>query len=976
MPHHIIGSGATALLRKVFAVLLLSGTMVAAWAAGSDVGHAASVWREFRATHIFHSDLIGITEPNSAGERVLIIAEPPPRTTLARIRQALGPYASNVQAFSHEVMHGGTVTDVAATLKPSIDSDALVRMTQVLHETLFGTARRAGLVQLPVEAPRIAGPSLDLHVSAYELEQFLFADSSKLSANPLDAPLPLRALLGRQARGVFRSDAKAGLAVWMLPRNGDISSLTDQVREFAYTTDIVLGSVADASTVGIVARLRQNPVQRLPPLRNETIQLLAAVEAKNVSQSYERTMWPSGRSADSFDRAPIYLTAQLRDTEYGSLLNIVDQLLKGWSEAGQIAYKDFKYAKPRTFPFGTARASSTDPDRPDGFLFNWNTEGIFYTSTNGDVEIVALNRTGSLPVIYGSTKERRVDTEARGYNYFASSGDANIARVVQYASVFAIFKRYGITSNWLASGASPDATTAVLVKASRAALEVLLSMHADAVTWNKVRADLSRSRRLAVFLTTVEAVLTEMANSSAEERSRSISLYAKLLGDPRGERFKLARYVGETLRSKSAVPDDTANARRAMQVVERASAIEAVLSESQYGSYIADKIGLWDAMETVAERQGDGWIQTAAVVASKDVANNNAVGGHNIDASMISMRSEPALEQGKVLLRRDKSGEVLVFYSPADRARVASLSRKLSELNGKTLGEAEDALGQVVRAARAEVRPIDKALALDILSAADKADYNLAMDFSPNLTRGTASLANSMETALILQHRPTVIVRRLADHYEVSSTESNAVLSIGNAATLQQVLVDQARAGGFQTGQAHIILTGFGEKTEPLLGSVKSRMARAGVDSEAMFVTSEAKHAEFLLSKHQWASAEIDRAGITTRLVESGAFKGATEMTIPVRLKPAAAGKPSLLVRFVLYFKNKLDEATKSAIATKVLMAFKTLSADLTLADATARLKVILKRDGVDLANFEVRTEADDILITQNDSDLVKDTTA
>ena len=176
----------------------------------------------------------------------------------------------------------------------------------------------------------------------------------------------------------------------------------------------MLGALADARTVLLVARKRYEPLRRLPPLRNETLQLLAAVKASAISQSYERNMWLSGRTGDGFDRAPIYLSNELRNTEYGSLLNIVDQLLKGWSEGGQVAYKDFPYPKPRSYPFDPIRASETAADQQQAFLFNWNTEGVFYASTVDGVEIAAAYRTGSLPVIYGSIENRRLETEAKG----------------------------------------------------------------------------------------------------------------------------------------------------------------------------------------------------------------------------------------------------------------------------------------------------------------------------------------------------------------------------------------------------------------------------------------------------------------------------------------------------------------------------------------------------------------------------------
>ena len=51
---------------------------------------ADAVWRSFRTAYHYHIQRIGLTEPDSDGTRVLLIAEPPPQVTLASLR-ALSP---------------------------------------------------------------------------------------------------------------------------------------------------------------------------------------------------------------------------------------------------------------------------------------------------------------------------------------------------------------------------------------------------------------------------------------------------------------------------------------------------------------------------------------------------------------------------------------------------------------------------------------------------------------------------------------------------------------------------------------------------------------------------------------------------------------------------------------------------------------------------------------------------------------------
>ena len=81
------------------------------------------------------------------------------------------------------------------------------------------------------------------------------------------------------------------------------------------------------------------------PLRTESILTLASAHTADLGQSYERTRVFAGKLASGGDAgrdwAPIYLSDQLVDTEVGSLLNLTDQILKSWSQAGQVDYDNF-----------------------------------------------------------------------------------------------------------------------------------------------------------------------------------------------------------------------------------------------------------------------------------------------------------------------------------------------------------------------------------------------------------------------------------------------------------------------------------------------------------------------------------------------------------------------------------------------------------------------------------------------------------
>ena len=88
--------------------------------------------------------------------------------------------------------------------------------------------------------------------------------------------------------------------------------------------------------------------------------------------------------SDRKDWAPIYLSEELINTEYGSLLNITDQLLKSWSQNGLTKYINFNYRVPVKWPFEKPLIRIVITEfKADTVTFNWNTKGVGYIMDNG-----------------------------------------------------------------------------------------------------------------------------------------------------------------------------------------------------------------------------------------------------------------------------------------------------------------------------------------------------------------------------------------------------------------------------------------------------------------------------------------------------------------------------------------------------------------------------------------------------------------
>ena len=223
-------------------------------------------------------------------------------------------------------------------------------------------------------------------------------------------------------------------------KNEDIAAQVGDIRQFTLDADLILGALADSSTLVIIGRERQSPLQELPPLQVESILLLASTTEKELSQSLDINDLMAGKMANGRDWCPTYLSRELENTEFGDLMTITDVLLKDWSESGTIQEGHYRYPEPGYYPF----------DRPlfrklglNELVYNWNTAGAMYAIDRDGYTIYTLGRTGSLPVSYFNSQERSQSIgyryESQAYHYFATLGNTDLARVVQYTALYQLF---------------------------------------------------------------------------------------------------------------------------------------------------------------------------------------------------------------------------------------------------------------------------------------------------------------------------------------------------------------------------------------------------------------------------------------------------------------------------------------------------------------------------------------------------------
>lgn len=206
--------------------------------------------------------------------------------------------------------------------------------------------------------------------------------------------------------GAFRQQ-QGKLVALIVPQGAAPSGFMADFRRFAIESDLLLGGIKGKNgAVIIVGRQRQLPMNVLPPLRFETYLAFKAAPSTELAQSYERKRIFAGKIKDGplagWDWAPILLSPQLQDGEMGTLLNMADQILKSWSEHGDVDYYSFIYPKPERYPFDDKRASDffADKFRTQSLRFNWNTEDFATQLQAPEADYLTVERTGALRLLY------------------------------------------------------------------------------------------------------------------------------------------------------------------------------------------------------------------------------------------------------------------------------------------------------------------------------------------------------------------------------------------------------------------------------------------------------------------------------------------------------------------------------------------------------------------------------------------------
>lgn len=962
-------------------------------------------WKKFRKAYPYHIQVFALSKVSSDGSRTLIISEPPPDITIEKLLLTMDDLLLNHNIKDKRIGHDGWVKDVVVTL--SGNDDDINSLLSRLSQEVFATSYKAYALPLPPKGVEGNSSKLDLQISTAELKKWLIDDKETFVSIEEPKPLALSELTTITDSTIYYSSTP-GLVLWWLPNSSNIENCAAQSRQFALDSDLIIGGISNTSGIVIVGRQRIVPIEYLPPLRFETIKLIASVQnGQNgeLQQSYERKYPFAGRLKENIDWAPIYLSPELVDTEYGSLLNITDQLLKGWSLSGDTHYENFDYKEPPPSAYPFKNPPLMERLNTTQLTFNWNTRGAGYTVDIGNYNIFGLYRTGALPVSYipegakNENSETIVSAETEGYNFFGGLSDPNLVRVVQYAAVYQIFSVFNLPkpttkaksndfpkrelerlTNSLADKITKSFATdkeALLGKLVLGISEQLFSKEALKKSVNEeVELEINKiiskdelqgidttsssyQRNLSSQRAFLREILTAIVQNDFDKQKKSLREdVAYILEHPNGEKVNSNRY----------------RSMKKMILSQIASIYN--LPENYAKSIVAN-----------------GWIHTPVVVISRNKDDYESVGGHNLGAKVSKFKSDSSVPKGFI----DVDSEGNLRISPEDVGKASTLVRDAGRNRGPISRDFLDKLNRKIGTIK-DLPPRNRNSALNLQSTSLKVATGgdgipprkpprSSLDYeSPSSSAGNGGNGgkppdefgwggSSLVTAKSGEEgMPNFItVAKASNFYQIIS--GNQKFEVHNRADIPDVIVGITKRLPKTEKGVQLKLEGFAPKESyALLKTIEVRSNSEKIPREFQAIMGEENNGFILVEaskrKYDFSKAEIKESRFEE---EKGNHKSVIVFTVPdefntakhevsVDVELSKETPPEIAKTFFQLIKESISNLFKSSEGKTDLKSFATRLREL--------IFNLAKKFNIEVNSFHqrVKTDKGDLYIVERKS--------
>lgn len=606
-----------------------------------------SVYDAFRHDFRMHYQTIATaTFPDSS--RIILIAEPAPFFEPDSLESICSRFTHQTTQRNFKIGYDGYVTDMAVVLG-NATTENLDNLVTKISKQLYLSDYKPNAIDLLGGDKRhyFTGDNLDYQITLGEFDDWFFAAGEAfIDESDTANDLTVSDMFLKQRRGVFFS-REPGLVAWSIRRDSDLSEQVGDIRRFALDADLILGALRDSTTLVVIGREREASLETLPPLRVETVLLVASISSKELSQSLDINDCMAGKMGNGRDWCPTYLSRELENTELGHLLTITDVLLKDWSENGTIQEVCYHYPSPGRFPF----------DRPlfkklglNELVYNWNTANTMYAIDLPEYTIYTLNRTGALPVSYFHSQSSGTSVgaqyERQAGNYFANCGNTDIARVVQYVALYQLFMDNGVTyKGKLLHSVFPSNKPYLLAKPCRNLLDILknltdskinelsdtlTSLHFAAYGEEQVNKQLRQNEREHNFTYTDEherAIYRDVNQHEKADLAAEFRGVRSMLQNLSEEEYtKLVRYL--------AYPrGTTVNSRETYDRMLRAQKVNKLLrhiGKNNLPLLGIDLAKVRDYFVGSLRNSGGRYLKTPSVIVTFN--DLNTTGGHNISS--------------------------------------------------------------------------------------------------------------------------------------------------------------------------------------------------------------------------------------------------------------------------------------------------------------------------------------------------------
>jgi hypothetical protein len=608
-----------------------------------------SLYADFRQHFRMHYQTIATASfPDSS--RIILIAEPAPFLEPDSIESICSKFIHQTSQRTFKIGYDGHVTDMVVVLG-NATTENLNNLVAKISQQQFLSDYKPNALNLLDETKRhyFTQDNLDYQITLGEFDDWFFAAGEAfIDESDTTNDLTVSDMFSQKRRGVFFS-REPGLVAWSIRRDSDLSEQTADIRRFALDADLILGALRDSTTLVIIGRERETPLEVLPPLRVETVLLIASISSKELSQSLDINDCMAGKMSNGRDWCPTYLSRELENTELGHLLTITDVLLKDWSENGTIQEACYHYPSPSRFPF----------DRPlfrklglSELVYNWNTANTMYAIDLPEYTIYTLNRTGALPVSYfrsqNSGNSVGAQYERQAGNYFARVGNTDIARVVQYVALYQLFMDNGVTyKGKLLQSSFPSQKPYLLSKPCKDLMDILknltdsqidaisdslASLHFVAYVEEQVNKQLRQNEREYNFTYTDEHLKDIYRNVNQDEKRSMVEEFrgvrSMLKGLSEEEYTKLVRYL--------AYPRGTTiNSRETYNRMLQAQKVNNLLrhvGKNNLPLLGIDLAKVRDYFVGSLRNSGGRYLKTPSVIVTYN--DLNTTGGHNISSKI------------------------------------------------------------------------------------------------------------------------------------------------------------------------------------------------------------------------------------------------------------------------------------------------------------------------------------------------------